>query len=57
VLVIEMATETPICTGNLENVSKGESQALNQILNIVMSEAMRETGMIQLGKRPRFFNH
>jgi len=52
-----MATETPICTGNLENVSKGESQALNQILNIVMSEAMRETGMIQLGKRPRFFNH
>lgn len=57
ILIIDINTETQICTGNLENVSKKDSQALNQILNIVLIEAMKETGMVQFGKRPRFFNH
>ena len=28
-----------------------------QILNVIVKQAMRETGMKQFGHRPRFFNH
>jgi hypothetical protein len=30
---------------------------MSQVLNVVVKEAMRETGLIQMGKRPQFFNY
>ena len=30
---------------------------MSQVLNVVVKEAMRETGLVQMGKRPQFYSH
>jgi len=30
---------------------------MSQVLNVVVKEAMRETGLIQMGKRPQFYSY
>lgn len=39
-----------------ETQTRKDGQALNQILNVVLKNAMSETGMLQFGNRPRFFD-
>lgn len=33
-----------------------DSQAMSQIVNVIVKQAMGETGMLQFGVRPRFFD-
>jgi hypothetical protein len=40
---------------NIVNTDQ-DSQAMSQIMNVIVKQAMCETGMLQFGHRPRFFD-
>lgn len=43
-------------TGELTVNTQQDSQAMSQILNVIVKQAMSETGLLQFGHRPRFFD-
>ena len=56
-LMIDKEGEFIINTGDINNPDRATCISMSQILNIIVKQAMSETGMIQLGRHPRFFNH
>lgn len=42
--------------GQINITDRKNCQAMSQVLNVVVKEAMRETGLVQMGKRPQFYN-
>lgn len=55
-LFIDSAGEYPVNTQDIDNPNRKDCQAMNQILNVIVKNAMQETGLIQVGNRPKFFN-
>lgn len=55
-LKIDFEGEYCVNTSDIENPHRQDCQAMNQILNVIVKQAMSETGLLQFGKRPRFFD-
>lgn len=43
-------------TADINDPNRQNSQAMGQILNVIVKQAMSETGLLQFGHRPRFFD-
>lgn len=56
-LMIDAEGEFIINTADINNPDRATCISMSQILNLIVKQAMSETGMIQLGRHPRFFNH
>ena len=56
-LVIDKDGEFIINTADIHNSDRSTCISMSQILNLIVKQAMGETGMIQLGRLPRFFDH
>ena len=57
VLVIDKQGEFVINTGDIKNKDRSTCISMCQILNLIIKEAMAETGMVQLGRQSNFFDH
>jgi len=55
-LVIDYGGEHIVNTSDIENPQRQDCQAMNQILNVIVKQAMSETGLLQFGNRPKFFD-
>jgi hypothetical protein len=55
-VVIDQPSEYTVNTADIDNPSRTDCQAMNQVLNVIVKQAMSETGMLQFGRRPRFFD-
>lgn len=55
-LLIEREGEFVVDPGQINKTDRRNCQAMSQVLNVVVKEAMRETGLIQMGKRPQFYS-
>lgn len=55
-LKIDVEGEYTVNTSDIENPNRQDCQALSQILNVILKQAMAETGLLQYGQRPRFFD-
>ena len=56
-LVIEKEGEFVVNTSDINNRDRATCLSMSQILSIIVKKAMSETGLIQLGRHPRFFDH
>jgi len=54
-LKIDLEGEYVVNTSDIEK-NRADSQAMSQILNVIVKQAMGETGLLQFGQRPRFFD-
>ena len=41
---------------DIDSPDRASSQAMSQIVNVIVNQAMSETGLLQFGHRPRFFD-
>ena len=48
--------EFVINPSDIENPDRNRSQAMSQIVNVIVNQAMSETGLLQFGRNPRFFD-
>ena len=55
-LKIDQAGEYSVNPADIDNPDRQDCQAMSQILNVIVKQAMSETGMLQFGARPRFFD-
>ena len=55
-LIIDQQSEYTVNTSDVDTPQRKDCQAMNQILNVIVKQAMSETGMLQFGNRPRFFD-
>lgn len=55
-LLIEYEGEYTVNTSDIENPQRRDCQAMSQILNVIVKQAMSETGLLQFGNRPKFFD-
>ena len=55
-LKIDHTGEYTVNSSDAENPNRQDCQAMGQILNVIVKQAMSETGLLQFGKRPRFFD-
>lgn len=55
-LKIDHEGEYAVNPSDIENPDRRDCQAMSQILNVIVKQAMSETGLLQFGHRPRFFD-
>jgi hypothetical protein len=55
-LKIDLEGEYTVNTSDIENPNRQDCQAMSQVLNVIVKQAMSETGLLQFGQRPRFFD-
>ena len=55
-LKIDQSGEYSVNPADIDNPDRQDCQAMSQILNVIVKQAMSETGMLQFGARPRFFD-
>jgi len=55
-LKIDQTGEYSVNPADIDNPDRADCQAMSQILNVIVKQAMSETGMLQFGTRPRFFD-
>ena len=55
-LVIDHTGEYIVNTSDIDKPQRADCQAMSQILNVILKEAMKQTGLMQIGNRPKFFN-
>ena len=55
-LKIDHNGEYIINPSDIDNPNRADGQAMSQIVNIIVKQAMSETGLLQFGHRPRFFD-
>ena len=55
-LKIDNVGEYTVNTQDIHNPNRQDGQAMSQILNVIVKQAMSETGLLQFGHRPRFFD-
>jgi len=53
---VDHTGEYSINPSDIDNPNRADSQAMSQIVNIIVNQAMSETGLLQFGHRPRFFD-
>ena len=56
-LVIDKEGEYIVNTADINSSDRSACISMSQILNLIVKQAMSETGMIQIGRFPRFFDH
>jgi hypothetical protein len=56
-LLIDKEGEFVVNTADINSNDRATCISMSQILNIIVKESMSSTGMIQIGRHPRFFNH
>ena len=56
-LQIDREGEFVVNPGQINKTDRKNCQAMSQVLNVVVKQAMRETGLIQMGKRPQFYSY
>ena len=55
-LMIDYQGEYIVNTADIDNPQRQDCQAMSQILNVIVKQAMSETGLLQFGNRPKFFD-
>lgn len=55
-LKIDHTGEYTVNPADVDNPDRRDCQAMSQVLNIIVKQAMAETGLLQFGHRPRFFD-
>jgi hypothetical protein len=55
-LKIDLEGEYIVNTQDIHSANRNDSQAMSQIMNVIVKQAMSETGLLQFGHRPRFFD-
>lgn len=55
-LKIDHEGEYTVNTQDIHSADRRDSQAMSQIMNVIVKQAMSETGLLQFGHRPRFFD-
>lgn len=55
-LVIDKDGEYTVNTQDIHSADRRDGQAMSQIINVIVKQAMSETGLLQFGHRPRFFD-
>jgi len=55
-LKIDLEGEHTVNTSDIECANRQDCQSMSQILNVILKQAMSETGYLQFGQRPRFFD-
>ena len=55
-MLIDNEGEYIVNTSDIENPQRADCQAMSQILNVIVKQAMSETGLLQFGNRPKFFD-
>lgn len=55
-LKIDHSTEYTVNTSDIDNPNREDCQSYQQVLNVITKQAMSETGLLQFGQRPRFFD-
>ena len=55
-LKIDREGEYVVNTQDINSPDRRDGQAMSQILNVIVKQAMSETGLLQFGHRPRFFD-
>ena len=55
-LKIDYEGEYCVNTSDIDNPNRQDCQSMSQILNVIVKQAMSETGLLQFGQRPRFFD-
>lgn len=53
---IDVEGEYTVNTSDIENPNREDCISYQQVLNVITKQAMSETGMLQFGQRPRFFD-
>lgn len=53
---IDHTGEHTINPSDIDNPNRADSQSMSQIVNVIVNQAMSETGLLQFGHRPRFFD-
>lgn len=55
-LKIDQSSEYTVNTADIDNPNREDCIAYQQVLNVITKQAMSETGLLQFGQRPRFFD-
>lgn len=55
-LKIDHTGEHIVNPSDINNPNRNDSQSVSQFLNIIIKQAMSDTGLLQFGQRPRFFD-
>lgn len=55
-LRVDPEREYVVNTSDMNNPNRADGQAISQIINVVIKNAMGEAGLIQYGQRSRFFD-
>mmetsp|Transcript_21726 Transcript_21726/g.33513 ORF Transcript_21726/g.33513 Transcript_21726/m.33513 type:complete len:341 (+) Transcript_21726:505-1527(+) len=55
-LIIDHEGEFEVNASSIDNANRADSQAMRHILNVLIKNAMSDTGLKQLGNRPRYFD-
>lgn len=53
---IDREGEYVVNTQDIHSEDRRDAQAMGQIVNVIVKQAMSETGLLQFGHRPRFFD-
>lgn len=53
---VDHTGEYLINPSDIDSPDRASSQAMSQIVNVIVNQAMSETGLLQFGHRPRFFD-
>jgi hypothetical protein len=54
--MIDFEGEYIVNTADIDNPARQDCQSMSQILNVIVKQAMSETGLLQFGNRPKFFD-
>lgn len=55
-LIVDADGSRAVNTSDIDNPNRDDTQAMNQILNVIVKQAMGQTGLLQIGNRPRFYD-
>lgn len=55
-LKIDHSGEHIVNPTDVNNPKRADSQSMSHFLNIIIKQAMSDTGLLQFGQRPRFFD-
>jgi len=55
-LKIDHTTEFTVNTADIDKPNREDCISYQQVLNVITKQAMSETGLLQFGQRPRFFD-
>lgn len=55
-LIVDADGSHVVNTSDIDNPNRDDTQAMNQILNVIVKQAMGQTGLLQIGNRPRFYD-